>query len=77
MRSTPLPPKRKDRKDFTKEKKRKERKRKEKCDGERGGWSFFFRVRDIGVCIKSHLLSPGACVIPWAFHEHFSFLEEI
>ena len=21
--------------------------------------------------------SPGPCVIPWAFHEHFSFLEEI
>ena len=38
MRSTPLPPKRKDRKDFTKKKKNKikERKRKEKCDGERG-----------------------------------------
>ena len=21
--------------------------------------------------------SPGPCVIPWAFHEHFSFFEEV
>ena len=22
-------------------------------------------------------ISPGPCVIPWAFHEHFSFFEEV
>ena len=26
---------------------------------------------------KKRLHSPGPCVIPWAFHEHFSFFEEI
>ena len=28
-----------------------------------------------GDCIRVN--SPGPCVIPWAFHEHFSFFEEI
>ena len=42
---SPLPRKKEDRKDLTKEKKGKERERNEKCRGECWGWSFFFQVK--------------------------------
>ena len=30
-----------------------------------------------GLLFQMQNISPGPCVIPWAFHEHFSFFEDI
>ena len=32
---------------------------------------------EFGVLVDIASNSPGPCVIPWAFHEHCSFLKEI